>query len=92
MNNVLAKEEALVGARNDHVANVKEYGILNPVVKGVVSAISSNPTQSNHDLFPRPMNNMSKKQRDRKRRKLLQGASGATSSINFSDNDDRSLD
>ncbi len=92
MNNVLAKEEALVGARNDHVEAMKEYGNLNPVVKGVVRAISSNPTQSNQDLFPRPMTNPSKKQRDRKRRKLLHEASGANSAINSSVNDYRSLD
>ncbi len=43
LNIVLAKEEALVGARNEHALDVSEYGNFNPVDKGVVSAISGNP-------------------------------------------------
>jgi hypothetical protein len=91
MNNVISKEEVLVGARNGHEVDVREYGDFNPVVKGVVSAISGNPTYSNQDLFPRPKNKPSKKQRDRKRRKLLQEESGAISTFYSSVNNERKL-
>ena len=52
MNNVLAKMKVLVGARNEHGVDVREYVNFSPVVKGIVNAISSNPTHSNQDLFP----------------------------------------
>jgi len=91
VNNVLAKEEVLVGARNEHAKAVRAFSEFNPAVKGVVSAISGNPTHSNRDLFPRP-NKPSKKQRDRKRRRMLEEASGANSTLNFSINHERSLD
>ena len=92
MNNVLAKEEVLVGARNEHVVAMREYGKFNLVVKGVVSAIFGNPTHSNQDLFPRPINKPSKMQRDKKKRKLLEDAFGANSIFNSSVNNERNLD
>ena len=58
-------------ARNEHDVVVREYGNLYPVVKGVVSAISGNPTHSNRDVFPRPINNPSKKQRHRKKTEIV---------------------
>ena len=92
MNSALAKEEVLVGARNEHIVVVREYGKFNPVVKGIVSAISGDPMHSNQDVFPIPINKPSKKQRDRKIRKLLQEAFGATSTFNSSFDNERSLD
>ena len=91
MNIVLAKEEVFVGARNEHVEALREYGEFNPAVKGVVHAISSNPTHLNQVLFPRP-NRPSKKQRERKIRQILEEASGANLTFNSSVNHGRSLD
>ncbi len=88
-NNMLV--EALVGARNEHALDVRDYGNFLSVVKGVASAISGNPTHSNQDLFPRPMNKPGKKQRIKKRRKLLE-ASDATSSFNSLVNNNCNLD
>jgi len=92
MNNVLAKEEVLMDTKNDHFVAAREYGNCNPVVKGVVSGISGNPTHSNQDLFPKPINIPDKKQRHRKRSKLLQDASGINSTFNSSVNNDRNLE
>jgi len=78
-----------VGARNEYVVVVREYKNLNPVVKGVVSAISGNPTHANHDVFPRLIKKSSKKQRHIKRRELLHEASGANSTFNSSVDNDR---
>ncbi len=50
MNNVLAKEKALACARNGHTLPVRDYSDFNPVVKGVISATSVNPTHSNHNF------------------------------------------
>jgi hypothetical protein len=91
MNNVLAKEEVLVGARNEHAEAMRKYGEFNPVVKGVVSAISGNPTHSNQDKFPRP-NKLSKKQRFGKRQRMLEEASSANSTFNSPVNYKRSRD
>ena len=90
MKEVFAKESILMEARNENDEVVKIYELGNPVVKSVANAHSV-MAHSNDGLHPQHMSRPSKKQRDRKRQKILQDGSVA-SSFNPSMNQSRTLD
>jgi len=91
MKEVLAKEEILMEARNEHAEVMKSYEYVSLVVKSVANAhyVVAHPTDGS---YPKHMNRPNKKQRYIKRQKLLQDRFVA-SSFNYSSmNQPRRLD